>query len=333
MKHQDLVSKYRRLTAVWLGIVITPVIVPFSVYHAFWGQPSIGVLVVMMGGSLIVNAFEANRNKNPLVSAEILFILVTLASVIGFQTLGVNITFWCYPVPLFFLFAVEWRKAKLLVPAWLIFIAMCSYLYLPSGNALRVVVTLAITSIIGWLFVALIRQLQDELSQLASHDPMTGALNRGQVLPGLEIARERAARGQEVSSIVMVDIDHFKSVNDTFGHQAGDRIIIQVVETFQKRLRKIDKVFRYGGEEFLLLLSSASAKEGLEVCEQLRVRIEGSIQIGERTITASFGLAEVVAAETIEEWIARADEALYMAKETGRNRVCLAPFGELHHAP
>jgi diguanylate cyclase (GGDEF)-like protein len=303
------------------------------VYHAFWGEPSIGVLAFMIGGSLIANAFEAKRNEDMLVSPEILFILVTLATVIGFQTLGLNMAFWCYPVPLFFLFAVEWRKANLLAAAWLIFVAICGSLYVPSENALRIVVTLAITTIVGWLFVALIRRLQDELSKLASHDPMTGALNRGQVLQGLNIARERAARGQEVSSIVMVDIDHFKSVNDTFGHQAGDKVIRQVVETFKNRLRKLDQIFRYGGEEFLILLSAASAVDGLRVCEQLRELIEDSIQIGERTITASFGLAEIVAAEPIEEWIARADKALYEAKETGRNRVCVAPSGELHHAP
>jgi diguanylate cyclase (GGDEF)-like protein len=125
---------------------------------------------------------------------------------------------------------------------------------------------------------------------------------------------------------VVVDIDHFKSVNGTFGHQAGDKVILEVVGTFKNRLRKLDQIFRYGGEEFLLLLSAAPAEKGLKVCEELRELIEGSIQVGERTITASFGLAEIVAAEPIEQWIARADEALYEAKETGRNRVCVAPL-------
>jgi diguanylate cyclase (GGDEF)-like protein len=325
LKQQDLVAKYRRLITVWFGFGITPLVFPFSMYHAFWGEPSIGVLAFVIGGSLIANAFEAKQNARMVVPPEVLFILIMLATVIGFQTLGLTMAFWCYPVPLFFLFAVEWRKANLLALGWLVFVAISSFYYLPPNKVLRIVVTLAITTIIGWLFVALIRQLQDELSKLASHDSMTGVLNRGQVIPALNLARERVVRGQEVSSVVMVDIDHFKSINDTFGHQAGDKVILQVVETLKNRLRKLDQIFRYGGEEFLILLSAASAVEGRQVCEELRSLMEHEITIRDRVVTASFGLAEISPTETSERWIARADEALYKAKETGRNRVCVAP--------
>ncbi len=321
LKQQNLVAKYRRLITVWLGFGVTPLVLPFSIFHAFWGEPSIGVLAFVISGSLIANAIEARRGAEQPVPAEVLFGLLALATLLGFQALGVTMAFWCFPVPLFFLFAFEWKKANLLAFSWLLFVSLSSGLYLPPEKVLRIVVTLAITTITGWLFVALIRQLQEELTQLASHDAMTGVLNRGQLPPALALARERAIRGQELSSLVMVDIDHFKSVNDTYGHQVGDTVILQVVEILRTRLRKLDLIFRYGGEEFLVLLSAAPTSKACQVCEELRRLIESSVNIGERVITASFGVAEINVNESSEGWIARADQALYESKCAGRNRV------------
>lgn len=166
----------------------------------------------------------------------------------------------------------------------------------------------------------------DRLQTLAALDPLTGVYNRRFGMARLHEEFSRAVRTSGPLGVMMFDIDHFKKVNDTYGHLAGDRVLIQVAKTARAALRDGDVLMRYGGEEFLVILPAASKANSLEVSERLRRMVEEtSMADGDQTIrvTISLGITSFpeLAAASDQELVKRADEALYSAKESGRNRV------------
>ncbi|WP_299177786.1 sensor domain-containing diguanylate cyclase [uncultured Neptuniibacter sp.] len=175
--------------------------------------------------------------------------------------------------------------------------------------------------------------LQDangKLQTLSREDRLTGLFNRGYWEECLNQEFERFNRSQLVSSLVMFDIDHFKRVNDTYGHQAGDEVIRVVANTLKEQVRKTDIVGRYGGEEFGAILTGTNGDKALIFAERLRARVESLIVPygGHKlTFTISIGVSEInYEIDSPTEWLEQADQALYQAKQSGRNWVTL--FGD-----
>jgi diguanylate cyclase (GGDEF)-like protein len=165
-----------------------------------------------------------------------------------------------------------------------------------------------------------------ELKQLASRDGLTGLLNHRATVEELERLLKSAFRYGEPLAVAMVDIDHFKDINDRFGHQVGDGVLTALSQVFASRVRAADVCGRYGGEEFLLLLPKATAATGGELAERLRQAIEELHlpALAGAVVTASFGVAAVDPvgpSVSVDAVIHRADDALYRAKRDGRNRV------------
>ena len=163
----------------------------------------------------------------------------------------------------------------------------------------------------------------DAASELANTDALTGLPNRRRVIARL---RDLMASGKQASrqlSIVLFDVDHFKSVNDRFGHDVGDNVLRSVARVASRDLRHGDMIGRYGGEEFLLLLPGTGTQSALQIAERVRRAIEhddGTVQ----PVTISLGVATLTGSETLESLIKRADVALYDAKAAGRNQLKLA---------
>lgn len=174
---------------------------------------------------------------------------------------------------------------------------------------------------------ALINMLEEKLNRLkrqAFSDTLTGLGNRRWLaeVVGAEIARSR--REQKPLSVIVFDIDHFKSINDTFGHDAGDEVLVAIAETAKRVLRPYDLVARLGGEEFCAFLPATSLKEAVQIAERLRTAIaELPIEtLQDRRVTASFGVHEAnLVREPFKDMLRIAEEYLYQAKGDGRNRV------------
>lgn len=179
-------------------------------------------------------------------------------------------------------------------------------------------------------------RLYAEVQQLAVIDELTGIYNRRGMLQFGEREFTRSARFQRPLSIIMVDLDHFKTVNDSLGHAAGDHVLQQVADCLQAKARSVDILARYGGEKLLLLLPEADLATAVHVAERLRRNLEeASISVGGETVrvTASFGVAALAAdTPSLASLIAKADTAVYLAKRAGRNRVATAE-GALSEAP
>jgi diguanylate cyclase (GGDEF)-like protein len=165
-------------------------------------------------------------------------------------------------------------------------------------------------------------KLQEELKQIAITDDLTGVFNRRKLEEVMCYEMDSAHRKKHALSILMLDIDHFKQVNDTYGHQAGDAVLIETVRLIRHCLRDSDYVIRYGGEEFLACLPKTPVRTAFEIADRLCRRIAEHTFSTAGRITVSIGIAEYAYGESRETYIRRADKQLYAAKQSGRNRVC-----------
>jgi diguanylate cyclase len=180
-----------------------------------------------------------------------------------------------------------------------------------------------------------IRHLEAELvqaSELVREDQLTGVLNRRGLDDAFQREISRAERSQSSLSIALLDLDNFKRLNDTYGHQAGDRALVHMIDVVKATVRPHDIIARYGGEEFLILLPDT----GIDEAEAVIVRLQRALtkhfflnNSEKLLITFSAGVAQLHTGETRESVVDRADEALYDAKRAGKNRVHRASTTEL----
>jgi diguanylate cyclase (GGDEF)-like protein len=177
------------------------------------------------------------------------------------------------------------------------------------------------------------RQKQDlaqavaRIQELATHDELTGLVNRRHMQALMEQEHRRCTRSGQCFCLAVLDIDHFKAVNDNHGHAAGDEVLRAIAHELQSAVRLSDAVGRWGGEEFVLVMSdtrAALARAGLERMRDRVARLRVVVPEGVVAVTLSAGLAEHHAGETVAQTLARADRALYDAKQQGRDRVALA---------
>ena len=171
-------------------------------------------------------------------------------------------------------------------------------------------------------------EVLEQLQDLATHDALTGLINRRHMLDALTEELKRQSRTGHAFCLAMLDIDHFKRINDGWGHQAGDAVLAGFARDATSTLRKSDQLARWGGEEFLLLMPETRIDEAEIGLSRIREKLkahdwQGVLTPGEQ-VTISFGAAEFVPGEPLERTLARADEALYCAKTAGRDRVVCA---------
>jgi diguanylate cyclase (GGDEF)-like protein/hemerythrin-like metal-binding protein len=160
-----------------------------------------------------------------------------------------------------------------------------------------------------------------ELESLSATDPLTGTWNRVQLERMVDVEISRAMRSGQPVTLVLLDIDHFKRVNDVYGHLAGDAVLKEFVGRIRKRMRDTDSLFRWGGEEFVVLATSVGYRGGAALAEGLRRTIAAMPFAKVGSITASLGVTEYMEGESAERWFQRTDRALYAAKSAGRNRI------------
>jgi diguanylate cyclase (GGDEF)-like protein len=202
------------------------------------------------------------------------------------------------------------------------------------GNGLTYLMSFLFPLGAGFGFVlANLERLAANLNELATVDALTGCTNRGVFEAVLQHAVERGHREAAPVSLIVIDVDHFKQVNDLHGHPAGDAVLRGLAATLRTRLRASDPFGRLGGEEFGVVLAGTDAAAASHVAEDLRATVEATaVGVGDGKhlgITISLGVstADSRSRQTRESLFAQADRALYEAKRAGRNRVAIAPSG------
>ncbi|MBZ4643402.1 MAG: hypothetical protein JG767_1011 [Deferribacteraceae bacterium] len=165
------------------------------------------------------------------------------------------------------------------------------------------------------------KEAESYLMELAVKDHLTKIYNRRYITERLEADIELCKRANRTFSLIMFDIDHFKNINDTYGHNVGDNVLIKLTDIVKRRIRKIDIFARWGGEEFLIMLPESRLENARLLAENLRKLIEETDILRDRTVTCSFGVTEYYEGDTVDFIVKRADDCLYKAKFLGRNTV------------
>lgn len=297
---------YHALQAAWLMTAVTGILVVFTATAVAWlYQRRDQAHLILRAGRAIV--FLANVS----VSASI---------IVEHQ----NTIFWVYPLIFInFYLLGAWTATALnlvicSVALWLVAGTM------PGEQLARVAGSIPLCLFFGLVFSQSVMRQRRELRHLANHDALTGVGNRLGLDSALDIAAERLNRYGETSTLALLDLDHFKSINDTLGHLKGDEIIIEFARLLSERIRKTDQLFRFGGEEFVILLPHTSLAEGFHLAEYLRAAVERHHFVHDQSVAVSGGISELERQEAPDSWLDRADRALYRAKEQGRNRIVRA---------
>ncbi len=174
---------------------------------------------------------------------------------------------------------------------------------------------------------------QEVLRKLAYIDPLTGLYNRRRIEEILDASRLTEQLSGTGLGVLLCDIDHFKSVNDAFGHFAGDRILVRIGQLLKDHFRRGDAVGRWGGEEFLVVLPNLTLAEAEVIAENFRAKIERETHPPKGKLTVSLGLAMIRPGETSESLLERADRALMLSKQNGRNRLYICRHADAEAAP
>jgi diguanylate cyclase (GGDEF)-like protein len=317
----DVLAPYRARVMYWLGILGVVVLLPLGVNDFLRGLSAVGVAVVALVLILGMNAFAVHRGKQPPVPLGLLVMMGIVTIGVSIRSQGIYGVLWSYPAVLFFYFCFSRRAATIYNVILCALVTVMIHNYMDTGTTVRFVITMLVVIISSNVFIGIISSLQLELLEQSIVDPLTGAFNRRHMEASLGDAVERKRRNPAHASLLLIDIDHFKQINDDLGHSAGDEVLKSVVALIKDRSRRIDLLFRMGGEEFVLLLPDTNEADAAVVAEHLRAGVEQSRMLDDRRVSVSVGVSELRAEESVDAWVKEADVALYRAKRTGRNRV------------
>jgi diguanylate cyclase len=319
-----MLSAYRDRIFYRLGIVAVILLLPFVVNAFLKGRIGVALTSLVLVLVFAVDVFAIRWGRKPPVAPAFLIIPVALAVGVTIVRQGVIGALWAYPAVMLFQFVASRWVANVLNGFLVIMVTVLAYQHLGPSVTVRVFVTLVLTMLFTNIFLGIVMRLQERLRRLGITDALTGAFNRRHMDKEVGEAIERYKRYGADSSLLLVDIDHFKSVNDEVGHAAGDRALKEIAALMRRSLRKLDLVFRIGGEEFLVLLPDVKQPGAAEAAEKLRREVASAEFVPGRKITVSIGVGEIGPGEARDQWIRRIDRALYAAKGSGRDRVVIA---------
>jgi len=315
-------AEFRRRSTLGVAVSALVLLTPFAINNLVQGRYLLGagsiVIIIVLGTSA---ASTAGGRHLPLLTELGLIPLLLVFLLFSLRSQGIIGALWCYPAVISFYFILPERTAKLANGLLVAAVVPMAWAVLPGPVAVRVAATLGAVSLFAAIFIRIITRQQQELHAQATTDPLTGLPNRNTLTATLQLAIEQRRRTGTPMTLLTIDLDHFKEINDTLGHEAGDILLTNLGELFKRRIRLADRAFRLGGEEFLVLLYNTDAEGGRRAAEDLRAAI-GAIQVlPGRRITASVGAATLHDDEDADSWMRRSDDAMYLAKAAGRDRV------------
>ncbi len=318
---KNILSELRERNLMILGWVTIPSLLPLSVYNFYHGQILLGTLMILIVIVAAFNSFSIKIKSSKRIHLCFFFILMFLTILIALKLLGVNSLYWCYPVffSIYFLIGRSAARIKVIV-GLIILIPYVFYIY-EFELASRFSISLITLCYFNDVQNGVQTNIYNRMTELIIRDPLTNAFNRRHMNTCIQNVIEETKRGLGPVSLLLMDIDHFKKVNDNLGHEAGDQVLKNMVDILHKRQRKIDYIFRTGGEEFVVLLRNTAFKQAAMIAEDIRKHVETAEWIDNIKVTISVGVAEYEKNETEDQWVKRADDNMYKAKELGRNLV------------
>lgn len=308
----------------------------FSLAIAFLSVAGFGTYRLLIGENILavidfsVGAFLAYALKQVLNDTftehhKFFLILICMLGVIAvLYTKGSTIVYWAYPPITGAFFFLGLRKA---LPLNIVFILAVLGIVIPSVSLpqfFSILITLTLICAFGYIFSARTEYHNKQFVKLADLDPLTNLHNRRSLKKQLKDEIDYHKQNIQKSSLLILDLDHFKKINDLHGHTIGDNILVKFANMLKSTVRETDKVYRYGGEEFIIIANNTKLENAGKLAEHIRQATENTIKVNNIPVTVSIGVAEVSKDDTDISWLHRADHALYRAKGANRNLVYLA---------
>lgn len=298
---------------------------PFVVLRYLQGEHAHALLDLAIVSVAILNAIYAHfKGRVTAASVHVASAFYTLGSIIVVHLNSPIFVFWIFPCVLANFFLLPPNRAIFVNLFAIAFVVPIAWTLGKTLDSFAMMLSLFMCSTMAYLFARLTEQQRLRLEVFASQDPLTMLGNRRLMDEELRLCIEDFSRYKTPATLIVFDLDFFKVVNDRFGHSVGDQILVKIGNLLIGRLRKTDRAFRFGGEEFVLLVRNTNIEEAAVIAEKIRAQIADEIIGPEGNITASFGCACLDIGEDSEHWFIRADRAMYQAKAQGRNQVVLA---------
>ena len=318
----------RRSVASYLPLILSAAgafgVFPFMILRYMQGQwfaAIIDTIIVVGFLGLGTYVYLTRRVEAASIAISVFCIAGVLSTV---YVIGPQQVYWVYPAIMAVFYLVRPRVASALVLITVIALLPRLIDHSDTHSTTTVLITIVVMSSFAFAFSLITNRQREQLVQLATRDPLTGARNRRALDEKLKDLVHGFKRSSKSASLLLLDLDHFKKVNDAHGHAMGDQILKRVTEIINLRIRVTDSLYRVGGEEFVVVLEDQELERAAHLSEQLRTLVEANELAPDESVTISLGVAELQSDESASEWLQRADEALYRAKREGRNSTRLA---------
>ena len=305
------------------GAITVLGVAPFAFYRFANGQPMAGTIDLLIVASVCIGVFRAWRTGRTQGPSLFIVLVNTAGCVVLAHMVGFTGLLWVFPL-LLGNFLLIGRAPAVASSAYAIAGVALADAALPDViQKLLFAVSAGVACLFAYVFASRAEAQRLQLEAIAAHDPLTGAYNRRGMETELAIAMSTSARRGSPLGLLVFDLDHFKQINDQFGHEAGDAVLVRVAGCVRGCTRLADRYFRLGGEEFGLLVPGADPEALRMVAEKLRAAVEEEVHCGGRSVTVSIGGTCLALGESAADLLARADAAMYQAKRDGRNRVVI----------
>ena len=307
-----------------LGCAFISIIIltPFTINNFIQERYYLGLLTLVVTALCTINAWLCYRGQYHLgINLYGVAPAIMIAIVFAIHELGVIGSYWAYLGVLALYFILPKKQARIANILFIVIIFPVAWSVLEQPVAARFSAVLLGTSFFALLSMREIFKQHYMLKEQAFTDTLTGLYNRSLLQSSLEHAIHQSVRTNTAMTLIMLDLDHFKKINDDHGHEVGDSVLESVGEFLKKSFRASDMVFRIGGEEFLALIHNAGEQESLDMAEKLRREIELLVLMPNRKVTVSIGVSTLRRDTDWKQWMKCCDDSLYRAKSGGRNQV------------
>lgn len=307
-----IISSYGACALIGIG--------PFAVYRFATGNLLAAALdlgIVVLICLAVAHSWRGGRREQ---STLVLAIVNTVGCLASATVLGPPGLFWMYPALLGNFLLLDRGKAVAMTAFAFLFLVVQGKAYESNTQLAMFLVTATVSGLVAFVFASRTERQRKALEALATLDSLTGVQNRRAMERELGIAVQEHRRARVPFGLAMLDLDHFKRINDEHGHEAGDEVLVAFADLLRRSTRQGDRCFRFGGEEFVLLMPAADRGALGSIDQQLRRRVADELQCRGAAVTVSIGAAALRPDEDWQAWLARADAALYQAKNEGRNR-------------
>ena len=308
---------------VWLliSLIAFLCILPFTFIRWYYGDVEIAFLDGVISIILLFIFTYTYRTRKIEFAKNLIAVLLSMAALMSILLKGQSQIFWVHPTIIAIFYLIPIKFASVINILLLTIMALIVFPLTNLVDFITIIATTTLTICLSFLMFHSYNKKQHELTLLATLDPLTNTGNRRSLNTKLSKVIASQNREQTPSCLILIDLDGFKAINDEHGHTTGDEALITVCNLINEHTRVLDSLYRYGGDEFIILPLNMTLNSAKNLAEKIRCIVEKHDFIHDIKLTLSIGVSEFSLHDTPETWIKRTDQSLYKAKKNGRNRV------------